>query len=112
VMLRAATPVEILRLLSRIYALTARERELVRLLLGGLDTRAVGDRLHISAHTVQDHLKSIFGKTGMHTAGGRFSPRSERLKSSQAPVVAGFSDSGPVDVHGLEGDEQHLHSAE
>jgi DNA-binding CsgD family transcriptional regulator len=67
VTLRAPTPVEILRLLSRIYALTARERELVRLLLAGLDTRAVGDRLHISTHTVQDHLKSVFGKTGMHS---------------------------------------------
>jgi DNA-binding CsgD family transcriptional regulator len=67
VTLRAPTPVEILRLLSRIYALTARECELVRLLLAGLDTRAVGNRLHISAHTVQDHLKSVFGKTGIHS---------------------------------------------
>jgi DNA-binding CsgD family transcriptional regulator len=67
VTLRAPTPVEILRLLSRIHALTARERELVRLLLAGLDTRAVGDRLHISAHTVQDHLKSVFGKTRIHS---------------------------------------------
>jgi DNA-binding CsgD family transcriptional regulator len=67
VTLRAPTPVEILRLLSRIYALSSRECELVRLLLAGLDTRTVGDRLHISAHTVQDHLKSVFGKTGIHS---------------------------------------------
>jgi len=67
VTLRAPTPVEILRLLSRIYALSERERDLVRLLLSGLDTRAVGERLHISAHTVQDHLKSVFAKTGMHS---------------------------------------------
>lgn len=67
VTLRAPTPLEILRLLSRIHALTVRERELVRLLLAGLDTRAVGDRLHISAHTVQDHLKSVFAKTGIHS---------------------------------------------
>jgi DNA-binding CsgD family transcriptional regulator len=67
VTLRTPTPVEILRLLGRIYALTVRERELVRLLLAGLDTRAVGDRLHISAHTVQDHLKSVFAKTGIHS---------------------------------------------
>jgi DNA-binding CsgD family transcriptional regulator len=67
VTLRAPTPVEILRLLSRIYGLTTRERELVRLLLAGLDTRAIGDRLHISAHTVQDHLKSVFAKTGFRS---------------------------------------------
>jgi DNA-binding CsgD family transcriptional regulator len=67
VTLRAPTPLEILRLLSRIYALSSREHELVRLLLAGLDTRAVGDRLHISVHTVQDHLKSVFAKTGIHS---------------------------------------------
>jgi DNA-binding CsgD family transcriptional regulator len=67
VTLRAPTPVEILRLLGRIYALTAREVDLVRLLLAGLDTRSVGDRLHISAYTVQDHLKSVFEKTGLHS---------------------------------------------
>jgi DNA-binding CsgD family transcriptional regulator len=67
VTLRSPTPLEILRLVSRIYALSLRERDLVRLLLAGLDTRAVGERLAISAHTVQDHLKSIFGKTGMHS---------------------------------------------
>jgi DNA-binding CsgD family transcriptional regulator len=65
VTLRAPTPVEILRLLSCIYGLTVRERELARLLLAGLDTRAIGDRLHISVHTVQDHLKSVFAKTGI-----------------------------------------------
>jgi DNA-binding CsgD family transcriptional regulator len=67
VTLRAPTPVEILRLLGRIYALTAREVDLVRLLLAGLDSRAVGHRLHISVYTVQDHLKSVFEKTGIHS---------------------------------------------
>jgi DNA-binding CsgD family transcriptional regulator len=67
VTLRSPTPVEILRLLSRIYALSEREHALVRLLLAGLDTRGVGDRLHISSHTVQDHLKSVFAKTGIHS---------------------------------------------
>lgn len=67
VTLRAPTPLEVLRLLARIYALSRRERELVRLLLAGLDTKAVGTRLHISVHTVQDHLKSVFAKTGIHS---------------------------------------------
>jgi DNA-binding CsgD family transcriptional regulator len=67
VTLRSPTPAEIFRLLTRTYALSSRECELVSLLIGGLDTRAVGERLHISPHTVQDHLKSVFRKTGIHS---------------------------------------------
>ena len=64
VTLRAATSTEMFDLLCRAYALSRREREVVSALLGGLDTRAVSARLCISPHTVQDHLKSIFRKTG------------------------------------------------
>jgi DNA-binding CsgD family transcriptional regulator len=67
VTLRSPTPAETLRLLSRTYGLSSRERDLVALLAAGLDTRAVGEQLHISPHTVQDHLKSVFGKTGIHS---------------------------------------------
>jgi DNA-binding CsgD family transcriptional regulator len=67
VSLRSATPTETFSLLCRAYALSRRERELVALLVGGLDTRAVALRLFISPHTVQDHLKSVFGKVGIHS---------------------------------------------
>jgi DNA-binding CsgD family transcriptional regulator len=67
VSLRAATPAETFRLLCRIYALSNRERDVVASLLDGLDTRAVARRLSISAYTVQDHLKSVFAKTGIHS---------------------------------------------
>jgi DNA-binding CsgD family transcriptional regulator len=50
-----------------VYALSGREREVVALLVGGLDTQAVALRLFISPHTVQDHLKSVFGKVGIHS---------------------------------------------
>ena len=40
---------------------------MVALLVAGLDTRAVAQRLFISRHTVQDHLKSVFAKTGVHS---------------------------------------------
>ena len=64
VTLRAATGTETIDLLGRAYALSRRERDVVEALLAGLDTRAVSARLFISPHTVQDHLKSVFRKTG------------------------------------------------
>ena len=67
VTLRAATAAETFDLFCRVYALTERERELVGLLVSGLDTRAITRRLFISRHTVQDHLKSVFAKVGIHS---------------------------------------------
>ena len=65
--LRLATAIETFDLLCRAYALSQREREVVALLVAGLDTRAITERLFISAHTVQDHLKSVFEKIGIHS---------------------------------------------
>jgi DNA-binding CsgD family transcriptional regulator len=67
VTIRPASNNEILDLLARAHALTPRERELVGLLTQGLDTRALTRRLHISPHTVQQHLKSIFDKLGVRS---------------------------------------------
>jgi DNA-binding CsgD family transcriptional regulator len=65
--LRSAGPPETFDLLCRAYELTQRERDVVRAVLAGLDTRGVAERLFISRHTVQDHLKSAFEKTGVHS---------------------------------------------
>jgi len=67
VVLRAAAPSETFDLLCRAYALTKRERELVAGLMAGLDTRALTQRLVISRHTVQDHLKSVFAKVDVRS---------------------------------------------
>jgi DNA-binding CsgD family transcriptional regulator len=67
VTIRPAAAAEILDLRFHAHDLTARERELVSLLLDGSDTRTVSERLFLSPHTVQDHLKSIFEKTGVRT---------------------------------------------
>jgi DNA-binding NarL/FixJ family response regulator len=67
VVLRSATPRETFDLLCRAYALTRRERDVVSAVVAGLDTRAITERLVISRYTVQDHLKSIFDKVGVHS---------------------------------------------
>jgi DNA-binding CsgD family transcriptional regulator len=67
VTIRPAAASEILDLRLLAHDLTARERELVSLVLGGSDTRTVSEQLFLSPHTVQDHLKSIFDKTGVRT---------------------------------------------
>ncbi len=51
-------------LFARSHGLTERERELFDRLAEGADTKGVASALHLSEHTVQDHLKSIFAKTG------------------------------------------------
>ena len=64
---RGAGPAETFDLLCRAYELTPRECDVLRAVLAGLDTRAVTERLFISRYTVQDHLKSVFEKTGVHS---------------------------------------------
>ena len=51
-------------LFGRACALSAREMELLGRLINGSDTRGVAMQMFLSEHTVQDHLKSIFIKTG------------------------------------------------
>jgi len=56
-----------LDLFARAIGLTTRENELLSLLATGSDTRAMARQMSLSEHTVQDHLKSIFAKTGAPT---------------------------------------------
>lgn len=57
-------PRDRLDLFVRSSGLTVREAELLDHLAAGADTREVAQRMFVSAHTVQDHLKAIFTKTG------------------------------------------------
>jgi DNA-binding CsgD family transcriptional regulator len=67
VTLRAATRDEVLRLVCRAHALTPREGEIIALVLAGVRTRAIAERLCISVNTLQDHLKAIFDKVGVRS---------------------------------------------
>jgi DNA-binding CsgD family transcriptional regulator len=49
------------------YGLTTREADVARLVLRGLSTTAISNTLHISRNTVQDHLKAVFDKSGVHS---------------------------------------------
>jgi DNA-binding CsgD family transcriptional regulator len=61
----AARSEDLAPLLMRAWSLTAREREVARLVIDGLSSQDIARALFISAHTVRDHLKAIFGKTGV-----------------------------------------------
>jgi len=64
---RAASSDEIFDLLCKAHGLTRRERQLAALLLEGLATKQLAQAFCISPHTVQDHLKAIFVKTGLNS---------------------------------------------
>ncbi len=44
------------------YGLTAREREILQLLVHGLTIRQTADRLGVSFHTVDSHIRNIYAK--------------------------------------------------
>lgn len=69
VMLEAARPAEMAPLMAAAYGLTDSERRVTELVAQGLTTRQIAHRLHVSAYTVQDHLKSIFAKSGTGSRG-------------------------------------------
>jgi DNA-binding CsgD family transcriptional regulator len=64
VTIEEASAADRLDLFGRAFGLTARERQLLGLLATGSDTRTMARQMSVSEHTVTDHLKSIFGKTG------------------------------------------------
>ena len=65
VTLEAAPADDLAPLLMRAWGLTRREREVARLVINGLSTEDIATALFISAHTVRDHVKTMFGKVGV-----------------------------------------------
>jgi DNA-binding CsgD family transcriptional regulator/PAS domain-containing protein len=65
------------------HNLSPREEDVVRLLFEGLTTSAMADRLNISLHTVRDHLKRLYRKTGARSRSELLS----RVSSPGAPAI-------------------------
>lgn len=63
------TPAERVELFVRAVGLSARESELLQLLGTGSSTQEAAVTMMLSPHTVGDHLKSIFAKTGSRSRG-------------------------------------------
>ncbi len=67
VIVEPAHPARITPLLMSAYALTEREQDVTRLVLQGDSTAQIAEGLVVSPHTVQEHLKNIFEKTGVRS---------------------------------------------
>ncbi|WP_349704213.1 helix-turn-helix transcriptional regulator, partial [Escherichia coli] len=64
-----ATTHDVATLLLAAYGVTAREREVCMEVLSGNPTADIARHLFISAHTVHDHLKSLYEKVGVGSRG-------------------------------------------
>jgi DNA-binding CsgD family transcriptional regulator len=67
VIVEPAHPARISPLLMAAYGLSDREQEVTRQVLSGSATTEIAHTLHISPHTVQQHLKAIFEKTSVRS---------------------------------------------
>lgn len=67
VIVERGDPDRLAPLLMAAYELTSREKDVTRLVLRGETTSSIAAGLFVSPHTVQQHLKSIFEKTGVRS---------------------------------------------
>ncbi len=69
VIIQPAAPQEVAPLVALAYGLSERECQITRLCMKGQATKQIAQTLGVSPYTVQDHLKSIFDKTGARSRG-------------------------------------------
>ena len=69
VIIQPAVPNDVAPLVALAYGLSERECQVSRLCMHGRSTKQIAQTLRVSPYTVQDHLKSIFDKTGVRSRG-------------------------------------------
>lgn len=94
VIVEPAHPARVSSLLMAAHGLTEREQDVTRLVLRGESTAQIADDLCVSPHTVQQHLKSVFEKTGVRSrrdlVGKVFFAHYEpRVRDNERRVIAG-----------------------
>ena len=94
VIIEPANPARISPLLMAAYGLSEREQDVTRLVLRGHSTQEIAGELHLSPHTVQEHLKSVFDKTGVRSrrdlVGKVFFAHYEpRVRDNEQRMIAG-----------------------
>jgi DNA-binding CsgD family transcriptional regulator len=105
VIVEPAHPARIASLLMAAYELTEREQEITRLALQGNSTVEIATRLAVAPQTVQQHLKSIFDKTGVRSrrelVGKIFFAHYEpRLRDNERRTLVGRPlRGGPLEQH-------------
>ena len=52
------------------YGLSEREKQILELMVKGMIKKEIADQLSISYHTVDNHLRNIYGKLHVNTRGG------------------------------------------
>lgn len=60
---------QLVGMLLTAYGLSPREREVCREVIAGHPTTHIAQHLYVTPNTVQDHLKSVFAKTGARSRG-------------------------------------------
>jgi DNA-binding CsgD family transcriptional regulator len=108
VILEPAHPARIFPLLMSAYGLTERERDVVELVLTGASTADIANTLVVSPLTVQNHLRSVFEKTGVRSrrdlVGKIFFTHYEpRLRDNERRVIRGEPPRGGPAVPGRTG---------
>jgi len=94
VIVESAHPARTTPLLMSAYGLTEREQDVTRLVLKCESTAEIASRLVVSPHTVPEHLKNVFEKTGVRirrelVSKVFFSHYEPRLRDNERRAAAG-----------------------
>ena len=69
VIIEPAKAVDVAPLIVEAYGITQRELDVTRRIARGMGTSEIAADLHLSPHTVRDHVKAIFEKVGVRSRG-------------------------------------------